>query len=126
MYKALEVEFIISRQMLIMINGDNKMNMKRDNVRIIRTILDLYGVIILKILTKSRFMFILFSPFIIISIFVYLLEDGSSLCRNMSCKLKGFVVFFKLLTCLLLSRPFRIKIIIISPQFQSKICELLF
>ena len=26
--------------MLIMINGDNKMNMKRDNVRIIRIILD--------------------------------------------------------------------------------------
>ena len=71
MYKALEVEFIISRQMLIMINGDNKMNMKRDNVRIIRTILELYGVIILKILSKSRFMFILLSPFIIISIFIY-------------------------------------------------------
>ena len=71
MYKALEVEFIISRQMLIMINGDNKMNMKRDNVRIIRTILELYGVIILKILTKSRFMFILLPPFIIISIFIY-------------------------------------------------------
>ena len=33
--------------MLIMINGDNKLNMKRDNVRIIRIILDLYGVIIL-------------------------------------------------------------------------------
>ena len=27
--------------MLIMINGDNRMNMKRDNVRIIRIILDL-------------------------------------------------------------------------------------
>ena len=31
--------------MLIMINGDNKMNMKRDNVRIIRIILYLHGVI---------------------------------------------------------------------------------
>ena len=30
--------------MLIMINGDNKMNMKCDIVRIIRIILDLYGV----------------------------------------------------------------------------------
>ena len=29
-----------------MINGDNKMNMKRDNVRIIRIILDLHGVIV--------------------------------------------------------------------------------
>ena len=32
--------------MLIMINSDNKMNMKRGNVRIIRTILDLHGVIV--------------------------------------------------------------------------------
>ena len=32
--------------MLIMINGDYKMNMKCDNVRIIRIILDLYGVIV--------------------------------------------------------------------------------
>ena len=34
--------------MLIMINGDNKMNMKHDNVRIIRiiNILDLHGVIV--------------------------------------------------------------------------------
>ena len=32
--------------MLIMINGDNKMNMKRDNVSIIRIILDLHGVIV--------------------------------------------------------------------------------
>ena len=32
--------------MLIMINGDNKMNMKRYNVRIIRIILDLHGVIV--------------------------------------------------------------------------------
>ena len=35
MCKVLKVEFI---------NGDNKMNMKRDNVRIIRIILDLHGV----------------------------------------------------------------------------------
>ena len=28
--------------MLIMINGDNKVNLKRDNVRIIRIIVDLY------------------------------------------------------------------------------------
>ena len=32
--------------MLIMINGDKKMNMKRDNVRIIRMILDLHGIIV--------------------------------------------------------------------------------
>ena len=33
--------------MLIMIKGDNKMNMKRNNVRIIsRIILDLHGVIV--------------------------------------------------------------------------------
>ena len=32
--------------MLIMINGDNKINMKRDNVRIIRIILDLHDVIV--------------------------------------------------------------------------------
>ena len=31
--------------MLIMINGDNKMKMKRDNVRIIRIILGSHGVI---------------------------------------------------------------------------------
>ena len=31
--------------MLIMINGVNKMSMKRDNVRIIRRTLDLHGVI---------------------------------------------------------------------------------
>ena len=40
--------------MLIMINGDNKMNIKRDDVRIIWTILDLHGVIILIILISSR------------------------------------------------------------------------
>ena len=32
--------------MLIMMNGDNKMNVKRNNVRIIRIILDLHGVIV--------------------------------------------------------------------------------
>ena len=32
--------------MLIMINRDNKMKMKQDNVRIIRIILDLHGVIV--------------------------------------------------------------------------------
>ena len=42
--QVLEVEFIISRQKcyVIMINGDNKINMKHDNVRIIRIILDLH------------------------------------------------------------------------------------
>ena len=35
MYKALEVEFTDTQtKMLIMINGDDKMNMKSDNVRI--------------------------------------------------------------------------------------------
>ena len=32
--------------MLIVINGDNKVNMKRDDVRIIRIIFDLHGVIV--------------------------------------------------------------------------------
>ena len=32
--------------MPIIINGDNKLNMKRDIVRIIRIILDLHGVIV--------------------------------------------------------------------------------
>ena len=32
--------------MLIMMNGDNEMNMKRDNVRIKRIILDIHGVIV--------------------------------------------------------------------------------
>ena len=32
--------------MLIMMSDDNKMNMKHDNVRIIRIILDLHGVIV--------------------------------------------------------------------------------
>ena len=32
--------------MLSMINGDNKLNMKRDNVRIIGIILNLHGVIV--------------------------------------------------------------------------------
>ena len=32
--------------MLILIKGDNNMNMKRENVRIIRIILDLHGVIV--------------------------------------------------------------------------------
>ena len=43
MYKALEVEFIISRKMLIMINGDNKKEAKHESVRI-RIVLDLHGV----------------------------------------------------------------------------------
>lgn len=33
-------------------------------------------------------------------------EDDRRICRNMSLKLKICVVFFKFLTCLLLSRPF--------------------
>ena len=69
--------------MLIMINGDNKMNMKRDNVRIIRIISDLHC-----------------------SLFtVHFVVD-----TILSYKLKSFVIFFKLLTCLLLSRPFLIKL----------------
>ena len=44
MYKALEVEFIISRKMLIMINGDNKKEAKHESVGIKRTVLDLHGV----------------------------------------------------------------------------------
>ena len=40
MYKALEVEFIISRKLIIMINGDNKKEAKHERVRIKRTVLD--------------------------------------------------------------------------------------
>ena len=40
MYKALEVEFIIIRKMLIMINGDNKKDAKHESVRIKRIVLD--------------------------------------------------------------------------------------
>ena len=43
MYKALEVEFIIGRKMLIMINGDKK-EAKHESVRIKRIVLDLHGV----------------------------------------------------------------------------------
>ena len=47
MYKALEVEFVISRNMLIMINGDNLQNeAKHKSVRIKRKVLDLHGVIV--------------------------------------------------------------------------------
>ena len=48
MYKALEVEFIISKQcyLLLTINSDNKMNMKHVNVRVIRITLDLHGAIV--------------------------------------------------------------------------------
>ena len=34
MYKALEVEDILSRKKLIMLNGDNKKEAKRESVRI--------------------------------------------------------------------------------------------
>ena len=33
-------------------------------------------------------------------------EDDRSFCRNMFCKFKSVVVFFKILTCLLFSRSF--------------------
>ena len=39
MYKALEVELII-RKMLIMINGDNKKDAKHESVRMKRIVLD--------------------------------------------------------------------------------------
>ena len=45
MYKALEVEFIISRKMLIMINSDIKKETKHKSVRIKRIVLDLLDVI---------------------------------------------------------------------------------
>ena len=45
MYKALEVEFIISRKMLIMINSDTKKETKHKSVRIKRIVLDLLDVI---------------------------------------------------------------------------------
>ena len=44
MYKALEVEFIISKTMLIMINGENKREAKHESVRIKRMVLDLHDV----------------------------------------------------------------------------------
>ena len=46
MYKALEVEFIISRKMLIMINSDTKKETKHKSVRIKRIVLDLLDVIV--------------------------------------------------------------------------------
>ena len=46
MYKASEVEFIISRKMLIMINSDTKKETKHKSVRIKRIVLDLHGVIV--------------------------------------------------------------------------------
>ena len=45
MYKALEVEYIISRKMLIMINSDTKKETKHKSVRIKRIVLDLLDVI---------------------------------------------------------------------------------
>ena len=44
MYKALEVEFIISKTMLIMINGENKREAKHESVRIKWMVLDLHDV----------------------------------------------------------------------------------
>ena len=44
MYKALEVEFIISRKMLIMINSDTKKETKHKSVRIKSIVLDLLDV----------------------------------------------------------------------------------
>ena len=44
MYKALEVEFIISRKMLIMLNSDTKKETKHKSVRIKRIVLDLLDV----------------------------------------------------------------------------------
>ena len=38
MYKALEVEFIISRKIIITINGDNKKEAKLENERIQRIV----------------------------------------------------------------------------------------
>ena len=46
MYKALEVEFIISRKMLIIINSDTKKETKHESVRIKRIVLDLLDVIV--------------------------------------------------------------------------------
>ena len=46
MYKALEVEFIICRKMLIMINSDTKKETKHKSVRIKRIVLDLLDVIV--------------------------------------------------------------------------------
>ena len=40
MYKALEVGYITSRKMLIVINGDNKKEAKHGRVRIKRIVLD--------------------------------------------------------------------------------------
>ena len=46
MYKPLGVEFIMSRKMLIVINGHNKKETKHESVRIKRIVLDLHGVIV--------------------------------------------------------------------------------
>ena len=44
MYKALEVEFIISKTMLFMINGENRREAKHESVRIKWMVLDLHDV----------------------------------------------------------------------------------
>ena len=44
MYKALEVEFIIRKTMLIMINGENKREAKHESGRIKWMVLDLHDV----------------------------------------------------------------------------------
>ena len=44
MYKALEVEFIISKTMLFMIDGENKREAKHESVRIKWMVLDLHDV----------------------------------------------------------------------------------
>ena len=54
MYKALEVEFKISRKMLIMINSDTKKETKHESVRIKRIVLDLLDVIVV---SKRVFLF---------------------------------------------------------------------
>ena len=46
MHKALEVEFIMSRKIRIVINGDNKKKAKHESVRIKRTVLHFHGLIV--------------------------------------------------------------------------------
>ena len=45
-HKALEVGFIMSRKILIVINGDNKKKAKHESVRIKRTVLHFHGLIV--------------------------------------------------------------------------------
>ena len=78
MYKALEVEFIIIRKMLIMINGNNKKDAKHESVRIKRIVLDWNEVIITSLLIQ-RGLFSLNMN----NLFYLKLKTGKDMIQNM-------------------------------------------